>query len=308
MSQHPVRLTRPLIMVTNDDGIDSPGLHAVVDALHDLGEIVVAAPSTQQTAQGRSMNGDRSVSFRRADHRRWPSGVSAYHIAATPALAVRHGLAVLTSGRVPDLLVSGINYGENLGTNITISGTVGAALQGASQGIPSIAVSRQTPIDHHYRYGELDWVDAARVTRAWTRRVLALVAGTSRGYNGRDAALDGDREDPVARTGDPLATLPFQVLKIDIPDPCPPGTEERITRLSRRPYFTSVMDEPSPESPLAQSVVVIDLDSSTLDPDDDIFAVAVDRVVSVTPLTLDCTAAIERSRGILLGEWTAHPH
>jgi 5'-nucleotidase len=289
-------------MVTNDDGIDSPGLHAVVDALHDLGEIVVAAPSTQQTAQGRSMNGDRSVSFHRADHHRWPSEVRAYHIAATPALAVRHGLAVLTSRRVPDLLVSGINYGENLGTNITISGTVGAAIQGASQGIPSLAVSRQTPIEHHYRYGELDWMDAARVARAWTRRMLTLIAGKDHGNdhrNGQSSPNDiGD--DVVARAYDLAGTLPFHVLKIDIPDPCPPGTEERITRLSRRPYFTSVMDEPRPESPLAQSVVVIDLDSSLLDPEDDIYAVAVDRVVSVTPLTLDCTAPMDRSRSLLL--------
>lgn len=259
--------THPLILITNDDGIDSPGLHAVVDALAPVGQLLVAAPTTQQTAMGRSMHGDRSVAFCPADTRDWPAGVQAWHIAATPALAVRHALAVLTPHHLPDVLVSGINYGENLGNNITISGTVGAALQGAAQGVPSIAVSRQTPIDHHYHYGDHDWDAAAAVTRRWVERILARRA--ARG------------------------TLPFDVLKIDVPDHCPPGTEERITRLSRRSYFTSVLQNPDPRDPLSRAVTVVDIDPATVDSADDIHAVAVDRVVSITPLTLDCTGDME---------------
>ena len=258
--------TQPLIMVTNDDGIDSPGLHALVDALADLGEVVIAAPTTQQTAQSRSMNGDRSVSFVRADQRSWPEGVQGWHIAATPALAVRHALAVLTPHRLPDLLVSGINYGENLGNNITISGTVGAAFQAAAQGVPALAVSRQTPMDYHYHYGDLDWNAAAGVTRRWVQRLLQVLPAT--------------------------LPLPFDVLKIDVPDPCPPGTEERFTRLSRQPYFISVMENPSQTDPLSRARTAIQVDPQALDPGDDIYAVAVDRVVSVTPLTLDCTASL----------------
>ena len=272
---------QPLILITNDDGIDSPGLHALVNAAHGLGEILVAAPTTQQTAQGRSLGGDRSASFRPASQREWPADVRAFHIAATPALTVRHALAVLTPDRLPDLVLSGINYGENVGSNITISGTVGAAFQAAAQGLPAVALSRQTTIDHHYIYGELDWSDAERVSRGWIERMLALL-GT-----------------PPAEGQGMVPALPFDVLKIDIPDPCPPGTEERITRLSRSAYFHSVVTDPEPDQPLSAAITSIFTDAAGLDPHDDIHAVAIDRVVSVTPLTLDCTAPLDPVRNAL---------
>lgn len=262
--------TTPLILVTNDDGIDSPGLHALVAALAPLGTVLVAAPRVQQTAAGRGMNSPRTAAFQKADHHSWPSGVTAWHIDATPALAVRHALAVLTPNRTPDLLVSGINYGENLGNNITISGTLGAAFQGAAQGILSLALSRQTPIDHHYHYGDHDWDAAAGVARRWTEKLL-----------------------PLALSGEPCS---FDVVKIDIPDPCPVGTEERVTRLSRQAYFRSRTEQPREDAPLSEAHTYIDVDPEALDPKDDIYALAVDKVVSITPLTLDCTAEGDQLR------------
>ncbi|TVR73812.1 MAG: 5'/3'-nucleotidase SurE [Spirochaetaceae bacterium] len=277
MNSNETNTSAPLILVTNDDGIDSPGLLAAVEAARRLGTVIVAAPTTQQTARGRGMTGNRDDHFHplelpleaAPDEHLHP--VEAWHIDASPALTVRHALAVLCPERPPDLVIAGINYGENLGTNITISGTVGAAMQAASQGIPALALSRQTEIHHHYEYGELDWTDARRVTGRWTGLALERIAASP----GR---------------------MPFALLKIDIPDPCPPGTEERITRLSRQPYFRSRIENPSRSMPIRESRTSIEVNRAELHREDDIYALALDRVVSITPLQLDCTAPAEDLR------------
>lgn len=267
---------KPLILVTNDDGIGSPGLRAAVEAVMGLGQLLIAAPSQQQTARGRSMVGNRSDFFHPTTLAVGETGLPAFHIDASPAMVVRHALAVLCNGRTPSLVVSGINYGENLGSNITISGTVGAAMQAAAAGIPAIAVSRQTEIEHHYVYGDLEWEEPVRVTRTYASRLLEL----------SDASAES-------------TSLPFDVLKIDVPHDCPPGTEERITRLSREHYFHSSVAAPHPESTLSEAVTSINADLESLRPDDDIYAFAVDHVVSITPLTLDCTAPLERAGKVL---------
>ncbi|MFP4566118.1 MAG: 5'/3'-nucleotidase SurE, partial [Spirochaetaceae bacterium] len=266
----------PLILVTNDDGVLSPGLHAAIEAVQDLGHVLVAAPTEQQTARGRSMVGNPSDHFHPTTVEVDGAEVTAFHLAASPALVVRHAFAVLCGGRMPDLVVSGINYGENLGNNITISGTVGAAFQAAAQGVPAIAVSRQTDIEHHFVYGDLDWEEPIRVTRRYAQRLLELSLGRT-----------------------PGELLPFDVLKIDVPHNCPVGTEERITRLSRRHYFHTVVPEPRVDGKLSDGVTTIQIDRDALNPEDDIYAFAVDRVVSVTPLTLDCTASLARADAAL---------
>lgn len=295
----------PVILVTNDDGIESPGLVAAVEAARALGHVVVAAPTEQQTARGRSLVGDRNDHFHPID---LPTignptltgtdapapPIHAWHINASPALVVRHALAVFFAERYPDLVISGINYGENLGNNITISGTLGAAVQGASQGVPALAMSRQTDIEHHFSYGQLDWTDASRVTRRWAERLLELTF--------RGAYLPPDGRVPRDGSSDhPAARLPFDVLKIDVPDPCPEGTEERITRLSQRHYFMSLVEDAAHTSPIHAAKTHVDVDPTGLHPDDDIYAIAVDRVVSVTPLQLDNTAPLDSARASLLG-------
>ena len=80
---------------------------------------------------------------------------------------------------------------------------------------------------------------------------------------------------------------------------CPPGTEERITRLSRKHYFYSTLPNVRPDSRPEESITSINGDAHELSPDEDIYAVAVDEVVSVTPLTLDCTASLERTGDLL---------
>src|SRR4030067_275697 len=139
------------ILLTNDDGIQSPGLWAAAEALSTLGFVHVAAPSDQFSGAGRSLpshsSGIISPQQVSVHGKEW----TVYGVGGTPAQAVLHAvLEILPTP--PKLVVSGINYGENVGTGITVSGTVGAALEAASLGIPALAVSLETPVSAHLSY------------------------------------------------------------------------------------------------------------------------------------------------------------
>lgn len=125
----------PTILVTNDDGYRSEGIHALAEALRPLGEVVVVAPMDESSAIGHALTLKRPL---RIEHMR--EGV--YAVDGTPTdcvnLAVTHVLK-----RLPDMVVSGINKGWNLGDDVTYSGTVAGALEGALLGVPGIAVSLQ---------------------------------------------------------------------------------------------------------------------------------------------------------------------
>jgi len=274
----------PLILVTNDDGIESPGLLAAVRAVAGMGEIVVVAPTSQQTSRGRSMIGD----FADVLHETEVEGERAYHINASPALAVQHAMNTIFASRWPDLLVSGINYGENLGLDITISGTVGAAFQAAAYAIPAIAASQQVDVAHHYEYGEVDWEGSTRVLRAYAERLIAALAGMSPA-----SALFGR-----GRLHDPRP-FPFDVLKIDVPFSCPPGTPEHLSRLARRHYFVYRIDEPTDASPIGAGSTRVDEHPGLIRVGDDIHTVAHEHAVAVTPLSVDFTAPLEESGRVL---------
>ncbi|MBO9362760.1 MAG: 5'/3'-nucleotidase SurE, partial [Thermoflexus sp.] len=143
----------PLILVTNDDGIRSPGLRAAAAALQDLGQVIIVAPLDQWSGAGRSMPSTTEGRIYPELVRVNGVVIRAYAVEGTPAQVVDHALLEILS-RPPDLVVSGINYGENVGSGVTISGTVGAALEAASFGIPALAVSLQTPVEHHLGYSE----------------------------------------------------------------------------------------------------------------------------------------------------------
>lgn len=125
------------ILVTNDDGYSAPGIRALADALKPLGEVIVAAPAQNQSGKGHSIVTSEPILV---FERKQPSGVMWYAIEATPATAARLALDKLVP-RKPDLVVSGINRGENLGIVVYYSGTLGAAREAAMTGIPAIAVS-----------------------------------------------------------------------------------------------------------------------------------------------------------------------
>ena len=123
----------PKILVTNDDGVHSEGIHALAAALRPLGQVIVAAPHIEASAIGHALTLCRPLRLERLRE-----GV--YEIDGTPTDCVNIGITKLF-GSMPDLIVSGINKGYNLGDDVTYSGTVSGALEGALLGVPSIAVS-----------------------------------------------------------------------------------------------------------------------------------------------------------------------
>lgn len=158
------------ILVTNDDGIDSAGIHALVRAMRRLGEVVVVAPDRQQSAVGHALTVSsplRATPFHRDGE------VFGFAINGTPADCVKLGVSTLLDRR-PDIVVSGINHGSNASVNAIYSGTVSAATEGTLMGIPSMAVSH-TSFDHR-----ADMTLAAEVAYNVASRLLSmqLPAGT----------------------------------------------------------------------------------------------------------------------------------
>ncbi len=125
------------ILVTNDDGVNSPGIIALARSMAKLGEVVVVAPDRERSAIGHGLTFFHPVRLRSMG---LADGISFYNTDGTPTDCVVLGLRHVMKGRV-DLLVSGINRGANMGDDITYSGTVAAAMEGAINRIPSMAVS-----------------------------------------------------------------------------------------------------------------------------------------------------------------------
>ncbi len=255
----------PLILVTNDDGIGSPGLRAAVRALWGLGDLLVVAPCRQWSGAGRCF--PRETTGRIEPHPLEVEGapIPAFCVDGSPAQVVLHGLLELAPRR-PALLVAGINYGENLGADVTCSGTIGAALEGAANGVPAMAVSLQAPKEVHLNLSTaVDFGAAAPFTRFFARRL-----------------------------GGPRLPLDVDVLKIDVPETATPETPWRLTRQSRRVYYRAVPPNRTDLSRPGRMDYEAWWDAEGLEPDSDIYAVVVDRVVAVTPLSLDLTSRADR--------------
>lgn len=125
------------ILVTNDDGITSPGIHALFEAMRELGEVTMVAPEVQRSAVGHAITRDAPLRVRRFDVPGKPAG---FAVSGTPADCVQLAVRVLLD-RAPDLVVSGINLGPNTATNVIYSGTVSAATEARMNGIPAMAIS-----------------------------------------------------------------------------------------------------------------------------------------------------------------------
>lgn len=126
------------ILVSNDDGIDAPGLRTLVKVLAEENEVYVAAPDGERSSYSHSVTYWRLDN--KAEERKVEGAVKAWAISATPADCIYYGLETLLEEK-PDLVVSGINKGENLSSDCIYSGTVGAAMEGMMMGVPSMAVS-----------------------------------------------------------------------------------------------------------------------------------------------------------------------
>jgi 5'-nucleotidase len=249
------------ILLTNDDSIHSPGLWAAAEALDELGFVHVVAPLHQQTSTGRSMPTDSSGIIEsmtlNVNGKEWP----VYAVDGSPAQSVLHGIYDIIKC-TPDLVVSGINYGENIGSGITVSGTVGAAIEAATLGIPALAMSMQTTSEHFLSLShEVDFSAAGYFTQIFARKML------SQGF-------------------------PFDVdlLKVDVPINATRETPWALTRQSRHRYYT-------PKSARRAKLTdrgPIDYDISyrpeDLEKDSDLYVLLVEEKVSVTPISVDMTS------------------
>ena len=128
---------RAIILVTNDDGITAPGLHALVDSVKHLGEIIVVAPDSPQSGMGHAITINNPL---RLDKMEMHGNHKWYQCSGTPVDCVKIAIDKILH-RKPDLCVSGINHGSNSSINVIYSGTMSAAMEGAIEGIPSIGFS-----------------------------------------------------------------------------------------------------------------------------------------------------------------------
>ncbi len=152
---------KPFILISNDDGIDSPGIFSLVNAIKKIGEVVVAAPDRQQSAVGHALtvaNPLRVTPFRRNGE------MFGYAVNGTPADCVKLAISNILE-RKPDMVISGINHGQNTAINILYSGTVSAATEGNLLGIPSIAVSVASYDDNY------DCTASAEITREIVKKL-----------------------------------------------------------------------------------------------------------------------------------------
>lgn len=129
---------RPLILVSNDDGITSKGIRFLVDAMRDLGEVVVVAPDSPQSGMGHAITIGNTLRLYQTDIF---DEVVAYKCSGTPADCVKLAKHNVLKDRKPDLVVSGVNHGSNTSVSVLYSGTMSAAIEGAIEGLPAIGFS-----------------------------------------------------------------------------------------------------------------------------------------------------------------------
>jgi 5'-nucleotidase len=254
------------ILLTNDDGIRSPGLWAAAEGLSELGFVTVVAPREQSSGAGRSLpitsDGIIQEETLTIKGMEW----KVYAVGGTPAQAVLHGVLEVMPHK-PDLVVSGINYGANLGTGITISGTVGAAMEAAALGFRALAISLETATELHLSYSlEIDFSAAAHFTKKFAGILL-------------------EQEMPED----------VSLLKVDIPSNASNETPWQLTRLARQRYYDPIAPQrTSWSTPTTLSYKEIASSENELN-DSDVVIIRDKCLVSVTPISLDMTSRVEFS-------------
>lgn len=133
----------PRILVTNDDGVFSEGIKLLASSLAAIAEVVVVAPDREQSATGHSLTLHRPLRMQQLDD-------NTYSVDGTPTDCVNLAVLWLLKDTPPDLVVSGVNFGVNMGDDVTYSGTVSATFEGTLLGIPSVAFSQE--VDEHFSF------------------------------------------------------------------------------------------------------------------------------------------------------------
>lgn len=250
------------ILLTNDDGVYSTGLKAAYESVRDIGEVTVVAPSTQKSGVGRGISIFEPLRVSLANL----NGFRAYAVAGTPTDAVILGIFSIMKDK-PDLVLSGFNVGENISTDtVTTSGTIGAALEAASYGIPALAASIQVldegeKFDDHSAY-IYDFEVGIKIVHRIAKNTLK---------HGLPSGVD--------------------LLNINIPRHATMDTEIEITRLARKIFLTGVEERHDPRGRpyyWINGELVRDAEEGT-----DVKAVMKKGHISVTPLSLDSTARVD---------------
>jgi 5'-nucleotidase len=232
----------PRILVTNDDGIFSEGIKLLAEALGALGEVWVVAPDREQSAMGHALTLSRPLRMQKVEERR-------YAVDGTPTDCVNLAVLSVLKDAAPDLVVSGINFGLNLGDDVTYSGTVSATFEGTLLGIPSVAFSQEVAEGFSF-------APAA----AFARELCAILLG-------------GDIEVP-------------RDLLLNVNVPAGPIQGVRFSRLGRRVYKQSVIEKLDPRGRKYYWIAGVPQWERATGTD---YEAVVNGHISVTPLHLDLT-------------------
>lgn len=145
-------MSRPRIILTNDDGIQAPGIKRLWKVLHeaDFADLFVIAPSTERSGAGAAITWDRPMLIQEST---WPENTPAWSVDGTPADCIKMGIRIILDEK-PDFIISGINAGSNAGRNVLHSGTIGAVIEGILRGIPGMALSCEDGANPNFHVAE----------------------------------------------------------------------------------------------------------------------------------------------------------
>jgi len=251
-----------VILLTNDDGIMSPGLRILHESLRELGEVVPVAPESPRSAAGMSLTFHKPLRMNEIIVR----DTKAYAVSGTPADCVSIGISRVLGGKFPDVVVSGINLGDNVtAQTVFASGTVAAAIHAAILGIPSVAFSMET-------------VEPSQRTE---HEEIRLEAAADRAFSIVDI---------VMRRGLPTGV---DFLNVNFPHNVSSDTPMKVTRLGLRKYEDYVVERSDPRGRPYYWQWGDVRNPEDFEPGTDAHALFVEGAISITPLQVD------PSRGIL---------
>ncbi len=254
----------PKILLTNDDGVYAAGIRAAYRSIADLGDVTVSAPAMQQSGVGRSISIFEPLRINKTNI----DGITAYAVGGTPTDSVILGIFTIMK-QMPDLVLSGFNIGENISTDtIATSGTIGAALEAASYGIPAIAASIQVT-EEGAKFDDLrdyqhDFEVGIKVVNRIAKNVL------------RHGLPDN-----------------VDLLNVNIPHFAENDTPIEITCLARKIFKTAVQERHDPRGRPYYWIhgdLVHEDEEGT-----DVHAIMQKGHISITPISLDATSPIDLS-------------
>lgn len=250
-------MKKPYVLITNDDGIRSPGLIALAESIQPYSDILIVAPKMQQTNMGRGSLSDFKTGIIEKEKINVNGQlVDAYAVYGSPAQAVAHAVMELADKAI-DFCLSGINYGENLGLAFTCSGTLGACFEADSMNIASIAFSRKISMKKQ-RSDDFDAIDWEGIKHHIKDIYLNI-------YN--NGFPDGIR-----------------ILNVNFPENVQVSTEVRVTRQAYMNYGKYIKTKNRDISKAHRMEWTLNDKLNEAPIDSDIHAIHKDKVISVTPL------------------------